>query len=49
MIKSLDRVTGIEPTKVRVISMNQLYEPHERLVDEINLVGRVVWFGRRVQ
>ena len=49
VIKFLERVPGSEPPKVRVISMNQLYEPHERLVDEINLVGRVVWFGRRVQ
>jgi phage repressor protein C with HTH and peptisase S24 domain len=50
VIKFLERIQGSEPPKVRVISANGgIYEPCERLVEEINLVGRVVWFGRRVQ
>lgn len=49
VIKFLERVPGSDPVKVRVISANGIYEPAERLLDEINLIGRVVWFGRRVQ
>lgn len=49
VIKYLEKVPDSEPTRVRVVSANGLYEPRERLLDEINLVGRVVWFGRRVQ
>jgi phage repressor protein C with HTH and peptisase S24 domain len=49
VIKFLQRVQGSDPPRVRVISANDIYEPEERLLEEINLVGRVVWFGRRVQ
>jgi len=49
VIKFLEKVPDSEPPRVRLISANGLYEPHERLLDEINLIGRVVWFGRRVQ
>lgn len=49
VVKFLQRVPDSDPPKVRVISLNPLYEPQERLLEEVNLVGRVVWFGRRVQ
>jgi len=50
VIKYLEKVPDSDPPKVRVVSRNSdLYGPHERLVDEINIIGRVVWFGRRVQ
>lgn len=49
VIKFLEKVPGSDPPMVRVISGNSIYASHERLVDEINLVGRVVWYGRRVQ
>ena len=49
VIKFLEKVPGSSPAAVRVISLNAIYEPQVRLVEEINLVGRVVWFGRRVQ
>lgn len=49
VIKFLEKVPDSDPAKVRVVSLNQIYQPHERLLDEISLVGRVVWYGRRVQ
>jgi phage repressor protein C with HTH and peptisase S24 domain len=49
VVKFLERIAGSDPPRVRVISANNIYEPVERLVEEINLVGRVIWFGRRVQ
>lgn len=49
VVKFLERIPDSDPPKVRVISANSIYEARERLLEEINLVGRVVWFGRRVQ
>lgn len=49
VIKYLERIPGTEPAKVRVIAANDIYETHERLLDDIRIVGRVVWFGRRIQ
>lgn len=48
VIKLLEKVPDSEPPRVRVISRNPVYEPHERLLEEINLVGKVIWYGRRV-
>lgn len=49
VIKYLERVPDSDPAMVRVVSANGIYEARDRLVEEINLIGRVVWFGRRVQ
>lgn len=48
VIKHLQLVEGADPQKVVVMSSNPIYRPSERLVEEIDLQGRVVWFGRRV-
>lgn len=49
VIKFIEKVPGSNPPVIRIISLNPLYQPHERLLDEINLIGRVIWFGRSVQ
>lgn len=49
VIKYLERIPGSDPPRVRVIAANEIYETHERLIDEIRIIGRVIWFGRRVQ
>jgi len=50
VVKYLERVQGSDPQRVRVVSRNQaLYPPYERLVEEIDIQGRVVWFGRQVR
>ena len=48
VVKFLERVYGSEPPKVRVMSANGRYETSERLADEIKVMGRVVWIGRRI-
>lgn len=48
VIKYLEKMPNSDPPMVRVLSANDIYEPQNRLLDEINLIGRVVWFGRRV-
>lgn len=49
VIKYLEKVPGSDPPKVRIIPRNSMYDPYEALAEEIAVVGRVVWFGRRVQ
>lgn len=49
VVKFIEKVPDTDPQMVRLVSANSIYEPRVRLLDEINLVGRVVWFGRRVQ
>lgn len=47
VVKYLQRIHGSSPAKLRVLSENARYEVEERLVDEVEIMGRVVWYGRR--
>lgn len=49
VIKFLERIPDTDPPRVRVISANPMYEPRERLLEDIRVIGRVIWYGRRVQ
>jgi phage repressor protein C with HTH and peptisase S24 domain len=44
--KRLEPVPNSEPPRVRIISDNPRYDTYERTVEEITVVGRVVWFAR---
>jgi phage repressor protein C with HTH and peptisase S24 domain len=46
--KRLDLIPGSEPRKMLRISDNPLHPPREVLVEDTNIVGRVVWFARRL-
>lgn len=48
VVKFLEKVYGTEPPKIRVISENKRYETSERLVEEVRIMGRIVWIGRRI-
>lgn len=49
VVKYLERVPGSDPPRVRIVSArSDLYPPYERLVDECDIRGRVVWYGRKV-
>lgn len=48
VVKYLEKIPGSEPQKVRVISRNEIFSTSERLAEEISILGRVVWFARRV-
>jgi phage repressor protein C with HTH and peptisase S24 domain len=49
VIKFIERIPESDPAKIRLLSANGLYAPQIRLLEEVHIVGRVVWFGRRVQ
>lgn len=46
--KRLDLIPGSNPRRMLRISDNPLHPPREVLVEETNIVGRVVWFARRL-
>lgn len=46
--KRLEHIPNSDPPAVQVISDNALYSAYERTSDEINIVGRIRWFGREI-
>lgn len=46
--KRLDLIPGSNPRRILRISDNPLHPPREVLVEDTNIVGRVVWFARRL-
>ena len=48
VVKNVQRVHRSDPEKLLLISENPVYPPYEVLLDEVTLIGRVVWFSRRM-
>ena len=46
--KRLEHIPNSDPPQVRIVSDNTHYSPYERLVDEMNIVGRIRWFAREM-
>lgn len=46
--KRLEYVPMSDPPRVRIISDNQQYSPYECTAEEVNIVGRVRWYGREM-
>ena len=48
VVKRLERVMRSDPPAVHVISDNPSHPPTILTQDEVNIVGRVIWFARRM-
>ncbi len=46
--KRLEHIPNSDPPSVRIVSDNAHYAPYERLVDEMNIIGRIRWFAREI-
>lgn len=46
--KWVQRLPGKDPAKLRIKSENTRFEPYDVLAEEVRIVGRVVWFARRM-
>ena len=46
--RRIEHVRHSEPPRVMIMSVNPEYASHERLAEEIRVVGRAVWAGRRL-
>lgn len=48
VVKRLEPIPNSDPATLRLISDNEKHSTYERTLDEVCIVGRVVWFGRRM-
>lgn len=48
VVKRLEPIPNSDPPTLRLISDNEKHSAYERTLDEVCIVGRVVWFGRRM-
>lgn len=46
--KRLEHVPMTDPPRVRIISDNGLHSPCECIAEEVNIVGRVRWYGQEM-
>ncbi|MCR9177994.1 MAG: S24 family peptidase [Alphaproteobacteria bacterium] len=46
--KQVEFIPNTDPAGLVIKSANPRYQDYERTVDEVNIVGRVIWFARRV-
>jgi|GEM_PF-507583 len=48
VVKKVQRIHKSDPEKIMLISENSSYPAYEVLVDEVTIIGRVVWFSRKM-
>ncbi|WP_278360214.1 XRE family transcriptional regulator [Thalassospira xiamenensis] len=48
VVKRIEVIPNSEPPTVRVVSDNAHHSTYERTVDEINIIGRIVWYARKL-
>ena len=48
VFKRVEHIPDSDPPKVIIKSVNPEYQDYERLAEEVNVIGRVVWAGRRL-
>lgn len=46
--KRVEHIPNSDPPKVLIKSVNAEYQAYERIAEEVNVVGRVVWSARRL-
>lgn len=46
--KRIERLPNTKPQKIRLISDNALHGSYEVMADDTNIIGRIVWFARRM-
>jgi len=46
--KRVEHIQGSDPPRLRIISDNDRHEAYERTIEEAHIIGRVVWFARRL-
>lgn len=48
VVKRVERIPASDPVMLRLISDNQNHSHYDVLADQTNIIGRVVWFSRRI-
>ena len=48
VVKRIEHIPNSDPVSVRIISDNAHHTAYDRTAEEVNIIGRVVWFARRL-
>ncbi len=48
VVKRVEKIPSTEPARLKLISDNPHHGTYEVLADDTNILGRVVWFARRI-
>lgn len=48
VVKWVERVANSNPPALRIASENKVFQPYEILAEEANIIGRIVWFARKL-
>ena len=48
VVKWVERVANSNPAALRIASENKVFQPYEILAEEANIIGRIVWFARKL-
>ncbi|WP_020591449.1 XRE family transcriptional regulator [Kiloniella laminariae] len=48
VVKRIEHIPNSDPPLLRISSDNANHAEYQRTFDEVNIIGRVIWFGRRM-
>jgi transcriptional regulator with XRE-family HTH domain len=48
VLKRLEFISNTNPPAIRIISDNLQYSAYKRVIDDLHIIGRVVWFAREL-
>ncbi|MDE3023725.1 MAG: S24 family peptidase [Pseudomonadota bacterium] len=48
VVKWVERVANSNPPSLRIASENKVFQPYEILAEEANIIGRIVWYARKL-
>lgn len=48
VVKRLEHILNSDPIKIRIISDNERHSNVEEFLDEVNIIGRIIWRAHRV-
>jgi transcriptional regulator with XRE-family HTH domain len=46
--KRLEYIPNTDPPQIKIISDNTRHEPYTRTAEEVQVIGRILWFARRL-
>ena len=48
VIKQIEPIPNTAPVTLRIFSENTAYGANDRSIEEVHIIGRVVWFARTI-
>ena len=46
--KRIEHIPTAEPSRIVIKSVNPIYGDYERPTEEVNIIGRVIWAGKKL-